>query len=225
MATDIIGRNRFVWGFFLLVRIGLVVDVSKDFAVVVGELLVAASHHAFCNLEEFWQLHIGETSCRAFGERRHKVARESRAVDVYAHAEHSGGVEHAVDASLRVVAHKEAAELQSGAEESCGRVVPEFDFGIVVFEVRSRRSGADVAPFAYDSVAQESIVTLVAEANHHHIVEFAAHLAVRPQRGRTIDLGAHVDVSLFASRKRGPYAAALHDFGVSADVDRAFGDV
>ena len=108
----------------LLIRVGLIVDVRKYVTVVVGELLVAARHHSFGNLEELRQLHIGETRCRTFGERRDKVARESRAVDVNSHAKHGGSVEHTVDTRLRVVAHKQAAELQSRAKESGSGIVP-----------------------------------------------------------------------------------------------------
>ena len=68
-------------------------------------------------------------------------------------------------------------------------------------------------------------MALVAEANHHYIIEFAAHLAVRAERGGTVDLCAHIDVSFFAGSERSANAASLHDFGISADVDGALGDI
>ena len=68
-------------------------------------------------------------------------------------------------------------------------------------------------------------MALIAETNHHHIVEFAAHLAVWAERGGSVDLCAHIDVSFFAGGERSANAASLHDFGISADVDGAFGDV
>ena len=66
---------------------------------------------------------------------------------------------------------------------------------------------------------------LIAKTSHHHIVQFAAHFAIRTQRGGSVDFGAHVHVGVFASGKRGSYAAALHHLGIFAYVDGAVGNI
>ena len=43
-----------------------------------------------------------------------------------------------------------------------GRVVPQFYFGVVVFQVRSGGSASDIAPFTDDGIAKEAVVSLVA---------------------------------------------------------------
>ena len=146
-------------------------------------------------------------------------------MNVDSHAYHRGGVEHGVDAGLGVVAHDETAELQVRGQETAGGVVPQLDFAVIVFEVRGHGSGTQVAPFADDGVAQEPVVRLVGEAEHHHVVQLAAHLAVGTQRGGSVDFGTHVDIGMLAGGKRCSYAAALHHLRVSAQIDGAVGHV
>ena len=108
----------------LLVSVGLIVDVREDVAVVVGERFSSACHNSLGYLEEFHERHVGEARGGAFRERWHECSWEARTVNVYTHAKHGGGVEHAVDAHLGVVAHYQTAELQTSAQEAGGGVVP-----------------------------------------------------------------------------------------------------
>ena len=66
---------------------------------------------------------------------------------------------------------------------------------------------------------------LVGEAEHHHVVQFAAHLAVGSQGGGSVDFGTHVDKHMFAGGEGGPYATALHHLAVGTQVDGAVGHV
>ena len=91
----------------LLVAVADVVDGFVDVAVDVGERDVATFHHALGDGVEGLEGDVLETGgCAALLERGDEVARETGSVDVDAHAEDGGGVDHAVDAYLAVVAHE-----------------------------------------------------------------------------------------------------------------------
>ena len=124
-------------------------------------------------------------------------------MNIHTYAYDSGSIEHAVDTGLGVVAHDKAAELQAGAQEAVSGIVPELDFGVVVLEVGSCCSAAEVAPFADNGVAEETVVSLVAVANHYHIIKFSTHLAVGTESSGSVNLGAHVHLAVSAGGKRG----------------------
>ncbi len=206
--------------------VGDVVDGAEDVAVGFGELLAAARHNAFGSAEEFVEADVSVARCGgALLERGDEIARKSRPMDVCANAHHRGGVEHGVDARLRVVAHDETAELQSGFQEPVGAVVPQAYLFIVVLEIGGGCSGTEVAPFADYGVAEETIVRLVAVARHDHIVEFATYLAVGSQRGSPVDFRTHVHLRMFAQGKRSADARTLHHRRVFAKVDGTVGGV
>ena len=144
-------------------------------------------------------------------------------VDTYAH--HRRGVEHAVDADFRVVAHNEAAEQEVCTHEGVRGVVPDADFRVVVLEVGGVRAGADVAPLPYHGVAEEPVVRLVGIPEHDDVVELAAGLTDGAEGGASVYLGAHVDVGMVAEGYRTTKTGAFHDLCVAADVDRTAGDV
>ncbi len=120
-----------------------------------------------------------------------------------------------------MVGHYEAAELQAGAQEAVCRIVPEFDFGIVVLEVGGHASGAEVAPLADYGIPQESVVGFVGIAEHHHIVELATDLAPWADGGAGVDFSAHVDCGVLQQGYGAPQTRALHHLHVAAYVDRA----
>lgn len=140
-------------------------------------------------------------------------------MDVDAHAEDGGGVDHAVDADLAMVAHKQAAELQSGALKALAGIVPEFDLAIVVLEVAGRGAAADVAPLADDGIAEKALVGLVAVADKDGVLDLAADLAVRTQGGGAVDLGSDAHLGVVASGKAAADAGAFHHLDARADVD------
>ena len=55
---------------------------------------------------------------------------------------------------------------------------PIFYLGIGVFEIRRYGVGSQVAPFAYDGIAQEAVVCFVGVTGHDDVVELAAYFAV-----------------------------------------------
>ena len=117
-------------------------------------------------------------------------------MNIHSYANDRGSIEHAVDSGLGMVAHDKSAELQTCAQEAMGRIVPEFDFGVVVLEVGSSGASAEVAPFADNGVAEEAVVSLVAVANHYHIIKLSTHFAVGTQGGGTVNLGAHIHLAV-----------------------------
>ncbi len=82
-----------------------------------------------------------------------------------------------------MVSHDQSAELESCAQEAPLGVVPEFYFGIVVLEVGGNGSSREVAPFAYDGVAEESVVCFVGVSYEYRVGDLAANLAVRSDSG------------------------------------------
>lgn len=203
----------------------LVVDSLEDVFVGFGEGSASASHHFLGDGIEFGQLHIGESGGTAFAERSDEIAGESGAVNVHTHAHDGGGVEHGVDARFGVVAHDEAAKLQVGTQEAAGGVIPQFYFAVIVFEIRSYRPGTQIAPFANDGVAQKTVVSLVGEAEHDHVVQFAAYFTIGSQGGGSVDFGTHVDICVFAGGKGRSYATAFHHLAVGSQIDGTIGNV
>ena len=101
-------------------------------------------------------------------------------MDVDADSEDGCGVDHAVDADLAVVAHEEAAELQTRALKALAGIVPQLDFAIVVLEVAGGCASADVTPLADDGITEESVVRLIAVADKDGVLNFATDLAMGP---------------------------------------------
>ncbi|GFI14800.1 hypothetical protein IMSAGC008_02362 [Muribaculaceae bacterium] len=124
-----------------------------------------------------------------------------------------------------MVAHYEAAELEVGAQESPRGIVPEAYGCVVVFEVGGDCACSDVAPFAYDGVAEEAVVGFVGVSLEYHVVQLAAYLAVRAYGCRTVYFGAHVDHRVLAHGYGAAQHGAFHHFGVRADVYGALGGV
>ena len=204
----------------LFVAVAEVVDGLVDVAVDLGEGDTATRHDALGDGVEGLEGNVLETCCcAALLERGDEVAGEAGSVDVDADAQHGGGVDHAVDANLAVVAHEQAAELESRALKALAGVVPEFDFAVVVLEVAGRGAAADVAPLADDGVAQESLVGLVAVPDEDGVLDLAADFAMRPERCRTVDLGADAHLGVMASGKAATDAGTLHHLDVGTDVD------
>ena len=188
-------------------------------AVCVGQRAVATSHDAFGHSVEILEVDVEEAAGAAAAERRNKRGREAFADNVAADAHHRAGVERGVDGGLAVVAHNQAAELQAGVEEAAGGIVPHAHFGVIVLEVGSGGAGAEVAPLADYGVTQEAVVGLVGVAPHHHVVDFAAHLAVRADGGAAVHERAHVELGMFAQGQRAAQPAAFHHHRVATDVD------
>ena len=151
------GREPYSLKRRLFVVFGLEADGVEESAVGVGERDAPACHDACGDVEEFRHRDIRE-ACggSAFAERGDEVAREACAVDVDTDTDDCGGVEHCVDAGLRVVAHDEAAELQACRQKALGGIVPQFDGRVVVFQIRGDAACAEVTPRADDGVAEES---------------------------------------------------------------------
>ena len=111
-------------------------DGGVDVAVGLCELESASGHDALGQGKEGIEFHIFEAGgATALHERCDEVAGESGSMNVDPHAQYGGGINHAVNAGFAVVAHNQPAELQSGAHEALGAIVPKFDFAIVVLEV------------------------------------------------------------------------------------------
>lgn len=179
-------------------------DMFENFAVDIGEFESATTHDSGSDLHKSIYRDVGEAGFgAAILETGDKLTRETGAMEVDTDTDDGSGVEHTVDAGLGVVAHDKAAELQAGAQEAVSGIVPELDFGVVVLEVGSCCSAAEVAPFADNGVAEETVVSLVAVANHYHIIKFSTHLAVGAESGGSVNLGAHVHLAVSAGGKRG----------------------
>ena len=140
-------------------------------------------------------------------------------MDIDTDTQDGGRINHAVDANLAVVTHKEAAELQTCALKAFGGIVPQFDFAIVVLEVAGRSSAAYVAPLADNGITEEAVMSLVAVADENGVLDLAANFDVRSQRGSAIDLGADPYLGVMASGKAAADAGAFHDLDILANVD------
>ena len=62
-------------------------------------------------------------------------------------------VEHGVDSGFGMIAHDKSAKLQVRAEEAAGRIIPQFNFAVIVFEIGGYSSGAQVTPFANNGIS------------------------------------------------------------------------
>lgn len=187
---------------------------------------VAARHDSLGGEEEVVHVYFGETGDgAAVGEGGDEGARHARAVDVAADSYDGGGIEHGVDAGLAVIAHDESAELEVGAEEAVGGIVPEAYEVVGVLEVGGHTSGAEIAPAANDGIAEETVVSLVGVAVDDDVVQLAADLAPGPDGGVGVDFGTHVDGGVVADGDGSAEHGAFHDGGVAAYVDRSGGGV
>ena len=199
------------------------VNALVHLSVGVGEGDATACHHALGNGEKSLEVHFLESGiAAALHERRHEIARESAAVNVHAHAKHGGGVDHTVYARFAMVAHNQSHKLAACALKSLRRIVPEFNFAIVVFEVRRCGAASEVAPFAYHGIADEAIVRLVAVTDEYGVLHFATHFAEWAESGAFVDFRTDFHFRVVASRKWATNAGALHNLHIFADVDRTF---
>ena len=199
----------------------------EDGLLLLGDFKSATAHHPLGYIEKLLQTHVAEArGGRSFAETRHEYARKTAPVDIHAHTEHGGRVEHAVHSGFRMVAHDQAAKLQVGAHEALLYIIPDPDFAVVVFQIRGVDTGSDVTPLPYHGVAQIAVVALVAVAYHHYIAQFAAGLAIRPKRGAPVDLGSHPHLGIVAYGQPATDACAFHHlcilsyiYGTLAQVD------
>ena len=141
--------------------ISILEEVGVQTTIGIGEFFVSASHYTLGDVEESVEAYLGRALCATFAERGNVSAWEPRAVDVATYAYYGGCVEHGVDACLAMVADDGATELQSCFAETLIGVVPQTHFGVGVLEIGCYGVGAQVAPFAYHCIAQESVVCLV----------------------------------------------------------------
>lgn len=191
-----------------------------------GECDVAARHDSLGGEEEVVHVYFGETGDgAAVGEGGDEGARHARAVDVAADTYDGSGVEHGVNAGLAMVAHDESAELEVGAEEAVGGIVPETYEVVGVLEIGGHASGSEVAPAADDGIAEETVVRLVGVAVNDGIVQLAADFAPGSDGGVGVDFGAHVDGGVVADGDGSAEHGAFHDGGVAAYIDGAGGGV
>ena len=120
-----------------------------------------------------------------------------------------------------MIAHEEAAELQTRALKTLAGIVPELDLAIVVLEVAGGGSAADVTPLADDGIAEETIMCLVTIANEDGILDLTSYLDMRPKGCCAIDFGTDTHLGVMASGKTATDAGTLHHLDVAADVDGA----
>lgn len=201
-------------------------DGEEHAAVGLGERDVAARHDALGGKEEVVHVYFGETcDGAAVGEGGNEGTWHACAVDVAADAYDGSGVEHGVNAGLAVVAHDESAELEVGAEEAVGGIVPEAYEVVGVLEIGGHASGSEVAPAADDGIAEETVVRLVGVAVNDGIVQLAADFAPGSDGGVGVDFGAHVDGGVVADGDGSAEHGAFHDGGVAAYIDGAGGSV
>lgn len=210
----------------LFVIVGLIVDGREYALVVVGQGDATALHYALGYAEKCGKADILEAGgAAALAERRHKIPRKASSMNVDAYPKHCAGVNHAVNASLAMVAHEKSAKLPPGFEEALCRIIPDTDFSIVVLQIGGRGATTNVAPLANDGIANVAVVSLVAEAEHHGIFDFATNFAERAKGGGAIDFGTHADLGVVARGKWRTNARTLHDFNVFAYVNRAGIDI
>ena len=109
--------------------------IDENLLVHLGKFHVAACHDFGGCLKK--RVHVDglHAGCRALGERGDERAREACTIEVHTHTYGGGGVEHGVDARLGVVAHDEAAELESCVDKTALTYAPQFDGAVGVFEV------------------------------------------------------------------------------------------
>ena len=198
-----------LFGFSEGVNIGLAIKAGGDFidffedpAVAVGDSEAAARHYALGDIREFLHGYVGK-ACRrtSLAETGHEYPGEAGAVEIDSHAEYGGGVEHTVHADLCMVAYDGAAELELGAHEGVGMIIPYSYLGIVILQVGCIDSRADVAPFAYHGVAEIAVVRFVAESEQDGVVDFPADLAIRTEGASPVDLRPHPDLCFVAKRE------------------------
>lgn len=54
---------------------------------------------------------------------------------IHTYSYNGGGVEHGVDTCFGVIAHDKSAKLQVRAEEAAGRIIPQFNFAVIVLRL------------------------------------------------------------------------------------------
>src|SRR5688572_20901783 len=101
-----------------------------------------------------------------------------------------------------MVTHHEAAELQTGIFETTLGMAPQFYVGVVVFQVRGIRIGANITPFANYRVSQETIVAFIGMRKNYGITDLATNFGMRTNGIVAAHFGAHVNRRTFAKRKR-----------------------
>src|SRR5580698_4971513 len=73
---------------------------------------------------------------------RNKISWKTCSEYIGAHACYRTRVEHGIDSTFGMVGHDEAAELQARFAESLSCIIPQFYFGVVIFQVRVIAVGA-----------------------------------------------------------------------------------
>lgn len=101
------------------------IDFFEDPAVAVGDSEAAARHYALGDIREFLHGYVGK-ACRrtSLAETGHEHPGEAGAVEIDSNAEYGGCIKHAVDAYLCMIAYDGAAELELGAHEGVGMIIP-----------------------------------------------------------------------------------------------------
>ena len=135
---------------------------TQLFNFVLRERNTSAGHDPFGRCDELVEIVQLPFLASAPREAWDVLGLKPTAENVAASADDCSGVEHRVDAALRVVAHEHTTKLQAAVDEITVCFVPKSDRTVVAFEVAGIGVGPEVAPFSDDGIAQESVVPFVA---------------------------------------------------------------
>ena len=94
---------------------------------------MSSFHYLFGRLKGFLREVSFEALSASPGEGWYEVARKTGTENIGGYAHNSTGVEHGIDATLTMIAHKQTTKLQASSFESAGLIVPEFNLLVIVF--------------------------------------------------------------------------------------------
>src|SRR5688572_22396004 len=99
-------------------------------------------------------------------------------------------------------------------------LIPYFDFVVVVLQVGAIGIGTQVTPFAYNSIAEKTIMPFIAVGKKDGVADLPSRLAAGANGGCPVHFGTHFEDCMLAQGKGAPDDAAIHDLRIFPYVYR-----